>query len=35
MDNSQDTAATLNVTALLDVKIVFTQIADTTTVATP
>ena len=35
MDNSQDTAATLNATALLDVKIVFTQIADTTPVATP
>ena len=35
MDNSQDTAATLNATALLDVKIVFTQIADTTSVATP
>lgn len=35
MDNSEDTAATLNATALLDVKIVFTQIADTTPVATP
>ncbi|MBO5413230.1 MAG: hypothetical protein J6A29_02860 [Clostridia bacterium] len=35
MDNSQDTAATLDATALLDVKIVFTQIADTTSVATP
>ena len=35
MNNSQDTAATLDATALLDVKIVFTQIADTTPVATP
>lgn len=35
MDNSKDTAATLNATALLDAKIVFTQIADTTSAVVP